>query len=459
MEKPENIHPEMVSIIELLSSNTTEESQEKAMDMLTVLIDSYDIKAYPDYSMGLAGIGCGVQYILYQKYLDGDADEVLSEIDSILISSVYFGEHKCLTHAYGLLGIASYFYYRLEASDKSNSGLIIMKIKSALISILDILLCRFGVDGYAYSDLDQYPAMTDLEKSDAKMFALKLKEYGICNVLASKLIRVIDADPEQIIMLDQFPINKDLSDVTVVLPFRVDSRERKNNLHILLNYYTKHTNLKFMLLEADLQQHIKDLPYANCTYEFIIDNDPVFYHTFYRNRLIRKVQTPIVMVWDIDILIPVEQLYQAADVIRCKDIDLCLPYNGVCYGLNPVESELLISQQDVEHIFNKTTMYNPMFGKLTVGGLYCVNRKSYTDAGMDNERFKGWGPEDIERVKRMTILGYRISRLPGAIYHLWHPRGFSSMSYDKNKEIKALSELLRICSMGSEQLKKEVQTW
>ena len=45
----------------------------------------------------------------------------------------------------------------------------------------------------------------------------------------------------------------------------------------------------------------------------------------------------------------------------------------------------------------------------SVGGAFLVNRVSYMEAGMENERFYGWGPEDVERVVRWDTLGYQIS--------------------------------------------------
>ena len=47
----------------------------------------------------------------------------------------------------------------------------------------------------------------------------------------------------------------------------------------------------------------------------------------------------------------------------------------------------------------------------------------YVQAGGENEHFYGWGPEDLERVKRMEILGYSVTRIKGDLYHLYHLEG------------------------------------
>lgn len=457
MEKPENIHPEMVSIIEFLSMDNSDETQEKAMCMLTALIESYDIKAYPDYSKGLAGIGCGVQYILYHKHLDGEIDDALSEIDEHLGLAVYFRDHIDLTHATGLLGIATYFFYRLEAPNACDMNLKTLTAKTILILILDTLLSRLGVNGYAYADLEKYPEVTDLEKKDINRFASEMIKYGICDELICQLL---DALGTKAIIKKEQPkvtVSNDLGDVTVVLPFRIDSEEREKNLHTLLRYYTQHTNLRFILLEADSKQYIKNFNYTNCTYEFIIDDDPIFYHTFYRNQLIKKAETPIIIVWDIDILVPLEQLYRAAHEIRYNYIDLCYPYNSVCYNLTREQTLDLKYGDELTQLVANENQYKTMFGKLTVGGVFFINKDKYMEVGLENENFKGWGPEDMERLKRLTILGFSVKRTHGVIFHLWHPRIQCSIYRSDDHEIEGRQKFLEICKKQRGDLLKRIR--
>ena len=66
-----------------------------------------------------------------------------------------------------------------------------------------------------------------------------------------------------------------------------------------------------------------------------------------------------------------------------------------------------------------------------MGWLLLYTENDYVAAGMDNEVFRSWGPEDIERVKRFEILGYKIRRIPGPLFHLDHERnesGYTSIA-------------------------------
>ena len=113
MEAPQNIHPEILSAIRLLSEDRNM-NMDTAVSIIEDTVYNCDLSIYPDFSTGLAGIGCGIQYMICTGLIEGRADEVLEEWDQYLFSVVCFRMHTDLTHATGLMGIASYFLGRLE---------------------------------------------------------------------------------------------------------------------------------------------------------------------------------------------------------------------------------------------------------------------------------------------------------------------------------------------------------
>ena len=78
---------------------------------------------------------------------------------------------------------------------------------------------------------------------------------------------------------------------------------------------------------------------------------------------------------------------------------------------------------------------------------------------MENENFYGWGPEDIERVKRWEILGYRIKRIEGSLFHLHHPRLKNSWYASNILELKNKQELINICRMNNAGLANYISSW
>lgn len=61
-------------------------------------------------------------------------------------------------------------------------------------------------------------------------------------------------------------------------------------------------------------------------------------------------------------------------------------------------------------------------------GVAVVSRPAWETLGGFDERFAGWGGEDVAfRVAASTLTG--LVRLPGTIYHLWHPIDPTKMAY------------------------------
>lgn len=56
-----------------------------ADDLIDEIYDEINKSMPPDLSRGLSGIGVGLTYLLQEEYLEGDADEILSEIDELLL--------------------------------------------------------------------------------------------------------------------------------------------------------------------------------------------------------------------------------------------------------------------------------------------------------------------------------------------------------------------------------------
>lgn len=458
MEKPENIHSNILHAIQLLSIDR-KNNMEKAISIIEDSISKYDTNRYPDYSTGLAGIGYGIQYLIYTGLINAKADEVLSEFDQHLFSIVYFQQHTDFSHATGLMGIASYFFARLENPDANEDNLPIAISKTVLLSILDILLARFKVNGYYSYEKQNQSISNPQELSDIERFIHKFISCNICNGMALKLLNKIKQDKILPIEVYNEPIESNMYDTTIVIPIHADSEIRIQNLHTIIHLYSNLKNVHFIIMEIDQIQRIHLEENKQIKYLFQKDEDLIFHHTHYRNELIKLAKTPIVIVWDVDILVPVAQLYKAVNDVRKHRAILSYPYDGICYNLPPNISNHFRNTLEWELLVTGENKFQKMFGELTVGGIFVINREKYIQAGMENEYFVGWGPEDIERLKRLTLLGLPISRIDGCIYHLYHPRKLNSCYINQSQNLKMKKELLRICRMSKKDLLHEIATW
>lgn len=241
-------------------------------------------------------------------------------------------------------------------------------------------------------------------------------------------------------------------ELTVVIPLRIDSEERKENLDAIVKFFTEQTEASIIILEADKSRKYEYASNERLSYIFVEDDNEIFFRTHYLNQLIALSPTPIVGVWDTDVLMPVLQIYEA--ILRIKQgATMCFPYDS---GFIPVSKEESISIRSDLSVIYQIDSYKGIY---SLGGAFIINKEKYLWAGGENEFFYGWGPEDVERVKRMEILGLEVCRVQGLLYHLYHPVGKNSTCDTKERDIYNLQTLLNICKMDKTELLSHISKW
>ena len=249
------------------------------------------------------------------------------------------------------------------------------------------------------------------------------------------------------------------NNLTFVMPTRIDTDIRKRNLL----YVTRRLSTigsKIIILEADKRPKLskEEIDIPNVEYHFIEDGNPCFFRTHYINMLLRMATTDVVSVWDADIVTSYEQIEEAYRYIKDEDYTLSYPYDGKYVMLSEDKSERLISNSDLYGL-DKEQLAS-YFGRPFCGGAFFVNRERYLSLGGENEHFTGWGPEDVERQKRVEIMGYEFRWTgKGKAYHLNHPRSKNSNFFSKRHKCKMENELVKVCSMDKDELTKYIKTW
>lgn len=242
--------------------------------------------------------------------------------------------------------------------------------------------------------------------------------------------------------------------ISIVIPLRVDSKERLDNLHFILSLLLQEPFVDVDILEADVEQRFHLLHHdERVRYDFVEDSDPVFHRTRYLNQLLLAARHPIVGVWDTDVIISSAQLTAAVEQVRLGSV-MSFPYDGRFIFLN--EKESLAVREDVSVLGKMEISYG---GRPSMGGAFLVDRDKYLEAGGENERFYGWGPEDAERVKRLEILELPVSRVEGPLFHLHHPRGMNSGFDYGERDKQNLQALLDTCRMTKTELLKKTSSW
>ena len=220
----------------------------------------------------------------------------------------------------------------------------------------------------------------------------------------------------------------DIKDFTFLIPIRLDSVVRLENLMVTINFIEKYflTNIKVLNVDEYENGILPRLLGRKVDYEFVKDQDNVFYRTKYLNRMAINADTPYLVIWDADVVIAVEQLKMAVTKMR-EGFDIVYPYDGLFYDTTDIIREFFLEKPDIRFLQRNTSKMGLVYGCEMRGGAIFVNRQKYMESGMENEEFYGWGPEDFERFIRWKILEYKICFVPGCLVHLSHSRGSDSM--------------------------------
>lgn len=256
-------------------------------------------------------------------------------------------------------------------------------------------------------------------------------------------------------------IVKIMSEVTFLIPVRIDTPIRMANLEAMVMFYHDiFKNSSFIILEADIVSRLDGkFKSDRILHLFISDNNRIFHRTKYINIMLGRVITPLAAVWDADAICPINQIIDAADILQNSEDVMVYPYDGVFWSVGIALSELFRQHLDLKLLTDYPQPRSLMCGYHSVGGAYIVHVSRYRKCGWENEYFKGWGPEDAERYVRLEILGNTPSRVNGHLFHLYHPRGVNSGMSDKELAKGTKKEYCNICSMNQLELKEYINGW
>jgi predicted glycosyltransferase involved in capsule biosynthesis len=151
-----------------------------------------------------------------------------------------------------------------------------------------------------------------------------------------------------------------------------------------------------------------------------------------------------VAVWDADVIAPVNQIVKALELLRNGEADFVYPYEKQFLDTSPILRSLFIQKTEIEIFERNAQKMSEMYLPDPVGGGFMANLKVYKEAGLENENFYGWGPEDHERYHRWENFGCIIKRIPGPLFHLSHGRGINSTYHNKDIPLFNMKEIANV---------------
>jgi predicted glycosyltransferase involved in capsule biosynthesis len=172
----------------------------------------------------------------------------------------------------------------------------------------------------------------------------------------------------------------------------------------------------------------------------------------------KMVETPYIAIWDADVIIDKNQILDSVTALRQDKTDIAYPYDGRFLDTSDILRSLYFRKKNINVLHRNNKKMPVPYGPIHVGGAFIVNAEKYKQAGMENEKFYGWGPEDFERYSRWGNLKYRVYRNKGPLYHLSHPRSLNSSYISKLQEEQTNAELSITRSSSMEEIMENFNT-
>lgn len=247
----------------------------------------------------------------------------------------------------------------------------------------------------------------------------------------------------------------DLSEITFVIPYRIDSPERQENLCSIMDFLDTNFNTSILLVEED-RKHYVDISYSYEKFLYYSYNDNIKYHflkigtdIFYRTRVInyglKQCKTKYACIYDTDVIFEPANFIKSLELLK-EGNTLVYPYSGKFVD---IERSYL-----TDGIIKERESYVAE----SFGGAVFLNIEKYRQCGLENENIIGWGFEDFERIDRVKILEHNYARVNGTCWHIEHPRGINSSTQNPhwaNNE----KELYKVRAMNKEELQNYINQW
>lgn len=289
-----------------------------------------------------------------------------------------------------------------------------------------------------------------------------------CYLFAGKLAGNDTKDfwPERWIAYDHKGLKLDLRDTTFTIPVYYDHPDRKQNCDLSVCMLQRDIETNILIGEKVGPGEQARFEYMSQWCKYVTFDYKLFHRTRMLNEMAMMAETEIIVNWDCDSFIAPLQLWLTVEAIR-SGAAMVYPFDGRSARV-PRETWFKKVEKYLDlGIFSDTefTGKRSIDGKSSkplplnsVGHAIFFNKDSFIDGGMENEHMISFGPEDAERWCRFNVLGFRVERIKGAVYHMDHYCGPDSSSRNPLFEHNH-AEHDKVRVMPADELRAYIDTW
>ena len=252
----------------------------------------------------------------------------------------------------------------------------------------------------------------------------------------------------------------DLKKCTFIIPLRIETEDRMRNIVTTLIYLTRLFDTNIIVKEVDkesiylrevqplLEQALEPEMLSCINHIFEKNDEFTFHRTKILNDMLWMVDTPVVVNYDSDIILPVETYIYATNMISKgwvhPDAEGGEPVKIIYpYGFGNYQWQCHVGDNEVTNFINSGFNFEYFNGHMRqwdakYGFCQFVDTEEYKKLGGENENFIAYGYEDDERYFRFNLLS-SVARINDYVYHLEHGRTknswFNNPHCEDNKKL------------------------
>jgi hypothetical protein len=223
----------------------------------------------------------------------------------------------------------------------------------------------------------------------------------------------------------------DLKKTTFIIPIGIESEDRKINTEITISYLCKNLETNIIIYEYSKDPRVSeilskiDVGKTNIDHIYEKATSDIFHRTKFLNFMTMKADTPVVVNYDIDILLSPNTYLKCQNKIL-NGQDLVYPY----FWGDSQRRIFYTGRDRIKETFSLDSLIEEDYDlcRSEYGHCQFFNRDSYIKGGLENEEFISYAPEDQERGYRFKELGYNVEWSDDYVYHIEHTRGPNSSS-------------------------------
>jgi len=259
-----------------------------------------------------------------------------------------------------------------------------------------------------------------------------------------------------------------LEDTTFIIPVRIDNEKRLKNLKFTIQNLNYHFENKVIIAELDFNSKIN---FEGNFDKILFKPDKKFFdRNKMMNELYQFIDTKYIFINECDVILNPLGIVDCYNKLKSNLFQFCLPFNGIPIWLNESSSVNYYDSNKLpvvwKHVFGIENLLDESFFEITkvnckhLGFSYMLDYETFKSVGLENENFRNWGYEDLERVARFVKFGNKVYHSNYYCYHLWHPRSENKKSWYEEKSSKEnFNEFRRICEMTKDDLISEIKSW